>query len=197
MRDDPTGSARLSELVAAARAGEVGAAQALVEAVWADAFRIAHTVLRDAPLSEDVAQEACVRLLAKLGTLRRAEAFRPWFYRLVTREAWARLPRHGRETPWEEVEALAAIGTGTVELLDLRQAIGALPATYRLPLLFHYYLGLSDRETAEALGTTAGAVRVRLAVARRRLKLALQDGSPPPRASTHMRPWPRPSGGER
>ena len=185
MADDPAG--RLTALVTAARGGDSAARRALVEAVWPDAFRIARTVLRDRHLSEDVAQEACVQLLAKVATLRHPGSFRPWFYRLVTRQAYARLRRGPPETTLEDVQTLPAIGTGTGDLVDLRRAIRALPATYRLPLLFHYYLGLSDRETAQALGTTSGAVRVRLSVARRRLRLALEAHAPPDGAPISLR----------
>lgn len=188
MPEHPAGADRLAALVISVRTGDPAAQRTLVEVVWPDAFRIARTVLHDAQLAEDVAQEACVQLLAKVGSLREIGSFRPWFYRLVTRRAYARLRPGVVETPLEQVEALPAVGgTGTAELLDLRRAIRALPTTLRLPLLFHYYLGLSDRETAQALGTTTGAVRVRLSVARRRLRLALQDHSPPDPTPVYVR----------
>lgn len=187
MRDDPAGVARLSTLVSAARNGDARAQRSLVEAVWPDAFRIARTVLRDAQLAQDVAQEACVHLLIKIGSLRQPASFRPWFYRLVTRQAYARLRRSPVETPLDDVKDLPAPGNGAGDLMDLRQAIRALPPNYRLPLLFHYYLGLSDRETAQALGTTTGAIRVRLSVARRRLRLVLEDHSPPASTAISVR----------
>ena len=176
----------VSAQVAAAAAGDEQAMRSLLAAVWPDAYRIARTVLSDRQLAEDAAQDACVRVLTGLGDLRHPAAFPVWFFRLVTREAYRRVRSVGRETLAELTEenlGLAAPNAVSgAEVLDLRRAVRALRPTYRLPVLLRYYLGLSDREAAQVLGTTEGAVRVRLFTARRRLRQSLDDTEAHPRA---------------
>lgn len=46
-------------LITAARHGDRGALDALLEAMWPDAYRVAYGVVQDGPLAEDAAQEAC------------------------------------------------------------------------------------------------------------------------------------------
>jgi RNA polymerase sigma factor (sigma-70 family) len=165
--------------IPAAAAGDEAAMRSLLAAVWPDAYRIARSVLRDRQLAEDAAQEACVRVLTGLGDLRHPAAFRVWFFRLVRREAYRRLPSVRRESPADlaaaEPERAALNAGSSAELLDLRRAVRALPHTYQLPVLLRYYLGLSDREVAQVLGTTEGAIRVRLVIARRTLRRSLDD----------------------
>jgi RNA polymerase sigma factor (sigma-70 family) len=180
----------VSAQIHAAAAGDETAMRALLAAVWPDAYRIARSVLRDRQLAEDAAQEACVRVLTGLGDLRHPAAFRVWFFRLVTREAYRRLPSVRRESPADltagDPEWATLNAASSAELLDLRRAVRALPHTYQLPVLLRYYLGLSDREVAQVLGTTAGAIRVRLVIARRTLRRSLDDTGGHPRAASSI-----------
>ncbi len=77
----------LASLAAAAAGGSTPATSDLLERVWPDAYRIAWSVLGERTAAEDAAQEACARLWASIGTLRRPDAFVGWFYRIVVNEA--------------------------------------------------------------------------------------------------------------
>jgi RNA polymerase sigma factor (sigma-70 family) len=57
----------------------------------------------------------------------------------------------------------------------IRRALATLPANQREAVVLVEWLGLSDDEAAEALGTSAGAIRVRLSRARGVLR-DLTDG---------------------
>lgn len=173
-------------LVSAAVSGDSAALQTLLEGAWPDGYRIARSILRDRQLAEDAAQEACARVVTGIALLREPVAFQIWFYRLVTREAYRRLRTEGRELPAMVMEEQLITSHVSADLLDLREAIRSLPHTYRLPIFLYYYLGLSNRDVAKVIGTTTGAVRVRLTMARRRLRSALADV--PPRATAKAAP---------
>lgn len=74
------------ELVAAALR-DPSAVEALIAAVWPHAYRVAAAVIGERRLAEDAAQEACVVVHRSLRTLRSADAFDGWTYRIVVREA--------------------------------------------------------------------------------------------------------------
>lgn len=173
-------------MVSAAVSGDSAALQTLLEGAWPDGYRIARSILRDRQLAEDAAQEACARVITGIRFLRQPGSFHIWFYRLVTREAYRRLRHVGRELPISEVEEQPFSHQVSADVLDLRGAIRSLPDTYRLPIFLYYYLGLSNRDVAQVIGTTTGAVRVRLTIARRRLRSALADV--PPRVAAKAAP---------
>lgn len=57
--------------------------------------------------------------------------------------------------------------------MDVGQALQALPAEYRLPIIMRFQQGLSYREIAEALGVSVGAAAMRLHRGRALLQASL------------------------
>ena len=55
------------------------------------------------------------------------------------------------------------------EVLEIREAVAALPEHFRQVLLLRYLLGLSEEEVAQALGIRVGTVKSRSARARKAL----------------------------
>lgn len=149
----------------------------LIERVWPDAYRIAYSVLLDRSEAEDVAQEACARLLDTLHTLKNEAAFSAWFYRLVVNESYGVLRGRPRQGNLDLFEKTLDPPEASVDHLDLRDALERLPVSQRLPVVLHYYYGFSDSETAVILATSYAAVRVRLFSARRTLRKILSNAS--------------------
>jgi RNA polymerase sigma factor (sigma-70 family) len=123
--------------------------------------------------AEDVVQEALLRGYLALSTLRDAERFDAWLCGIAINVAKMRLrTRAARE------RALAGLADGNPapapdesELLALvRDAVDVLPESRRDVVLMHYVDDLSCEEIARVLGTTPGAVRVRLHRARAQLR---------------------------
>src|SRR5204863_950312 len=77
-----------------------------------------------------------------------------------------------------------AAGEDERELFEVvRHAVELLPPAQRDAVLLHYVDDLSCEEIARLLGTTAGAVRVRLHRARAQLRRELAAVAPLPRTS--------------
>ena len=157
------------EIVEAARTGGAENLEALIREVWPHAFRIALTVLHDAALAEDAAQEACAIVYASVAGLRDGATFKVWFYRIVVREA-SRIRRHaGRGA----CEAQTPVRSGDVDRvvvrLDLAAALAKLSPSQRTVTVLHFYAGLTGAEIASVLGIPHGSVRFHLFRARKRL----------------------------
>jgi RNA polymerase sigma factor (sigma-70 family) len=168
------------ELVLRARRGDAGAFEELVSPHRELAFRVAYLITRNPADAEDAAQDALVKAWRGLGRFRAGAPLRPWLLRIVANEARnsgrasgrrARLALRaatsfsGEAAPSPE-EAIAAAEERAL-LLD---ALEQLPDDARLVLECRYLLGLSERETAAALGLRLGTVKSRTARALERLR---------------------------
>lgn len=180
-----------AELVRRAQAGDADAYGELVTIHQAAAFRVAYVLLGSAADAEDAAQEGFVRAYLALGRFRAGEPFRPWLLQVVGNEARNRRRARGRREGLGE-RAIAAFrgtpGAGTVpppelEALagetrrEVREALAGLDDNERLVVTCRYLLGLSESETAAALGIPAGTVKSRLHRGLRRLRHALEPAA--------------------
>ncbi len=150
------------------------------------AMRTAWLVTRNAAEAEDAVQEAFVKAYRALRRFREGAAFRPWLLAIVTNEARnrrrsaARLDRltlrvaevrpSGDAAPSPEAAALR------LEERDLLvEALNGLREEDRLVVGYRYLLGLSEAETAQALGVPKGTVKSRLARSLGRLRESLSE----------------------
>jgi RNA polymerase sigma-70 factor (ECF subfamily) len=178
-----------SELIGLAKDGDVGAYEELVRRYQGLAVRTAHVVLRGASEAEDAAQEAFVKAYHALSRFREGAPFRPWLLRIVTNEAINRRKASGRQVrlalrlaestgesdrpsgdaaPSPEAAVLAADERAT-----LLAAVNRLREEDRMVLGYRFFLGLSEAETAGALGCALGTVKSRQSRALRRLRSQL------------------------
>lgn len=160
------------EIVSAALAGGEAAAEQLVAAIWPGCFRLAATVIGDASLAQDAAQEACVIVHRKVRSIRSAGAFDTWLYRIVMREA-ARVRRRHRDTRQSAFQRLAASDDTTA--LDVWRALGSLSPEFRDVIVLFYFDDLKSAEIAAILRIPHATVRTRLTRARDRLRGLLDD----------------------
>ena len=159
VRSDPHDAVAVTSLVAAARPF---------------ACRVASHLVDDAAV-DDVAQDATLDMLVLLPHLREVDAFHGWFRSIVRKHA----DRHRRrQRPVVELDdELVALSPTPHDLAEraqlvgiVRDALGYLRDRDRLLLDLKYVAEWDDRQLADALGITAGAVRKRLFDARRRLR---------------------------
>ncbi len=158
----------------------------------AAAFRVAYVLLGAAADAEDAAQEGFVRAYLSLDRFRAGEPFRPWLLQVVGNEARNRRRARGRReglaeraiaavrgssgglpsSPPPELEALA----GETQA-EVRTALATLDDPERLVVTCRYLLGLSEAETAAALGIPAGTVKSRLHRGLQRLRNRLDPAA--------------------
>jgi RNA polymerase sigma-70 factor, ECF subfamily len=160
------------ELIEAAMGGGPERVESLIESILPDAYRLAYGILGERQIAEDVAQESCVAIYRTIGSLRSAEAFRVWFYRIVVRRAAEFKKRRDRNEP---VVAETHLDEDCRTAIDIWSALASLPPRLRDVVVLHYFEDLSSREIASILRIPDGTVRFRLMTARRRLRSLLGD----------------------
>jgi RNA polymerase sigma-70 factor (ECF subfamily) len=151
--------------------------------------------------AEDAAQETAIKVYRNLHLFRGEAQFRTWVLSIARNEGLGRLRKiaNRREdsldsetdeqtgdytpailTSWREVPAEALERKELAELL--RKGIDELPEIYRNVILLRDIEEMDGRETAEALGISEGAVKVRLhrarAMLQRNLAPRLKDFAP-------------------
>jgi RNA polymerase sigma-70 factor (ECF subfamily) len=131
---------------------------------------VAFCVLGEAALAEDAAQEACIALYRGITSLRDPGAFNAWLYRIVVRESARARRRRARA---EAVAEAAASSEPSGVDLDIQRALASLSPALREVTVLYYFEDLASREIAAILGVPDGTVRVRLMMARRKLRATL------------------------
>ena len=192
-------AAHEAALVRRAQAGDADAYGELVTMHQGAAFRVAYVLLGTAADAEDAAQEGFVRAYLALGFFRAGEPFRPWLLQVVGNEARNRRRARGRREGLAERAIAAVRGTSggipaspapEVEALagetqaEVREALAGLDEGERLVVTCRYLLGLTEAETAAALGIPAGTVKSRLHRGLRRLRDRLEPVTGPVEASS-------------
>jgi RNA polymerase sigma factor (sigma-70 family) len=157
-------------------------------------FRVARGLVASDHEAEDVVQEAYVTAYGKLDGFRGESALLTWLTRIVINEARQRMRNRKQTVGIEAIEAAQA-GKGQVvpfpgrpvaddpaagaardELRRfLEDAIGALPAPFRVVFVLREIEECTVEETAESLGLRHETVRTRHHRARRMLRTALED----------------------
>jgi RNA polymerase sigma-70 factor (ECF subfamily) len=176
-----------TELVERARRGDATAYESLLRLHEHVAFRTAYAIVRSAPDAEECVQDAFVKAYGALGRFRPGAPFRPWLLRIVANEARNRRRALGRRAQATERAVVAHAVSGDAapspetDVIDGEQrealfaAIDRLSDDERLAILGRYVLGLTDEETAAALGVRRGAVKMRVFRALNRLRDELED----------------------
>jgi RNA polymerase sigma-70 factor (ECF subfamily) len=172
------GAAGDDELISLARTGDVDAYGELVRRYQGIARRVARLVAGGD--ADDATQEAFMRAYDALSRFRDGAAFRPWLLKIVTNVAHnANRSRTRRHRLAERAPVAVDAAPPDEHALANRDrqrlwdALRALPENDRLVLAYRYLEGLSEAETAHALGVRPGTVKSRTSRALDRLRVAL------------------------
>jgi RNA polymerase sigma-70 factor, ECF subfamily len=163
-------------VVAAARAGDLGAFERLVRRYQGDVWRLVFHLLHDESRSDDVTQDAFVRAFRFLGRYRGDSKFSTWLFTIARNCAVdemrrsARQSRIARRADFEPGRPLSDQTAG----IEVREALAALPMDLREPVVMIDMFGISYREVAEMLRVPEGTVKSRVHRARELLVEALR-----------------------
>lgn len=170
-----------AKLLAEAGAGDATAFRVLVERHMQPVHLVARRMLRDEAESEDVAQEAFLRLWRSAASLEIGNGgVRPWLKRVAANLAIDRLRSRLRldvtDAPPEQESEATQLETLAAQDLAARveAALATLPERQRVALSLFHYEGMSQREVAAVLDVSEDALESLLARARRGLRGQLQ-----------------------
>jgi RNA polymerase sigma factor (sigma-70 family) len=177
--------AHLSALARRAADGDEAALEQLLGDLLPLVVRAARLVVGPGSwAAEDAAQEAMLDVTRGIKTLRHPEAVGAWAARIAARQALkaARRERFGRLL--ERREAFMTETPSDSRSRALKDAFYALPPRMRAIAVLRLYVGLSEQETAAALGCSVGTVKSQLSESRRRLTQSLTAEGLAPRKQT-------------
>ena len=166
----PDAAAALAIAVARAQSGHRPSLDRVLRAVQLPLYHHVRLIVGDDALAEDVLQEALWVVARKIATLRDPRWFRPWAYRIATREA---VRRSRTEKSWRaglEAAELGDLAAPSAEepvfepelVAELTQHLDALSPASALVIRLHYLEQLTFVEIAEALEIPVGTVKSRL-----------------------------------
>ena len=186
-------------LIAGLRAGDATAFEDLLQQYGARLLRLARRLLNSEEDAQDALQDAMVAVFKSIGSFESNSMLSTWLHRIVVNaslmklrtkrrreeidieEVLPRFQEDGHQVepsqPWTE-SAESMLERDELRAL-VRASIEQLPETYRVVLQLRDIEEMTTEETAQVLGITPNAVKIRLHRARQALR-ALLDG--------HMRP---------
>jgi RNA polymerase sigma factor (sigma-70 family) len=157
----------LAEIVHLAQTGNQDAFTKLVRIYHQPALRVAQNILGNSQEGEDVLQEAWILVIRNFNTLRDAEKFNFWLYRIVKNIALRH--RHNKNRKLSDISLLEEViqsdpdGDPDESLEQwLSMAINALSSKDFLVTSLHYFNQLSVAEIGQLLEIPPGTVKSRL-----------------------------------
>ena len=180
-----------TQLMTAARGGDVAAFETLSQRVRARAFQVAHSLVGSREDALDLCQEAFLKAFRARQSYDPSQPFMPWFHRILRNTCFSFLRKHrrlrkrsltyqgedGEDEDYELTDPGPAPDAGVLaeeRSLLFQGALDGLSARDREILVLRHFEELSYRDIAATLGVPQGTVMSRLFHARRRLRDALQ-----------------------
>jgi len=168
-------------LIAAAKAGDRTAFEALVRATSAEIYTLAYRLTGDEEDARDVVQDAYFRAYRSIKRFRGDARFSTWMYRITANCAATHMAKRAKgrhdelsddepvadHRPDNDPEAMAEAGA----LRDrVTSALAELPPRLRAVVVLRDVYDLPHEAIASELGITEAAAKVRLHRARRKLR---------------------------
>lgn len=172
--------AREAALVEASKKGDAGSFGKLIGLYEDRIYRLAHSVCAGLPAeAEDVYQETFLTAFKKIGQFRSSSDLGTWLYRIASNLCWMRYRGKRKEPVVPILDSEGEEGDPRFQLRDwaplpdeaarkkelgsaVAKALGELPVEYRLVLTLRDIEGLSNEDTAKAVGASVAAVKSRL-----------------------------------
>ena len=182
-----------TELIHGLRAGDNDAFDVLIKTYGGRMLSIARRFLRNEEDARDAVQDAFISIFRSIRTFEGNALLATWVHRVAVNAALMKLRSMSRRGDEESIEPLlprfradghqiesSVPWRGVDEVLEseelrriVREAIEKLPASHRVVLLLRDIEELTPEETAESLGITRTAVKVRLHRGRQALRTLL------------------------
>ncbi len=157
-------------LVICAQSGDRQAFDELLQRVQSPLWRYILSMVRDPHFAENVLQDVFWIIYRKIGWLTEPSLFRPWMYKIASRECLKQLKKEKRwqtevqdDENLENVPADAMTDVDTMPSVEMTKLLSELSPGSRAVMTLHYIEEMSLAETAEILGLSIGTVKSRLA----------------------------------
>jgi RNA polymerase sigma-70 factor (ECF subfamily) len=168
----------IASLARRAIAGDTAACEQLLRQLQPLVVRTVRLIVGPGSwVAEDAAQDALLDIARNISTLREPRAVRAWALRVATQRA-IKVSRRERLL-WlrrsKQVDPELMVDPEVGRTAAVSEAFGLLPPAQRATAVLRLYAGLSEEETASALGCSVGTIKSNLHDARQRLAQTLRE----------------------
>ncbi|MBO5936801.1 MAG: RNA polymerase sigma factor [Clostridia bacterium] len=167
----------IDSLVSSAKNGSAEAFGELYEIYSRDMFRFAYYYLGSSALAEDCVSECVCIAYEKIGSLRKASAFKSWLFKILHNCCNSALREKIRSDGNVEYSALTDLSSESEDInekLSLKQALSLLSDEDREIVILHYCQGYTSKEIGEILGIKDATVRSKILRSGEKLRKFLQ-----------------------
>ena len=176
-----------AEAIERAKQGDAAAFEVLYNLHKRRVYSLCLRMTTNTAEAEDLTQEAFLQLFRKIGTFRGESAFSTWLHRMAVNVVLMQLRKKGlqvvplddenegeEETPKKDDGAQDNVLAGSLDRLQLKNAIDRLPPGYRSIFVLHDVEGFEHNEIAEMVGCSIGNSKSQLHKARMKLRELLK-----------------------
>jgi len=176
-----------AEAIEQAKQGDAEAFEVLYNLHKRRVYSLCLRMTANTAAAEDLTQEAFLQLFRKIATFRGESAFSTWLHRMAVNVVLMQLRKKGLpvvpiedtvenedEAPKKELGAPDPALAGSIDRLQLRRAVEALPPGYRTIFVLHDVEGYEHNEIAEMVGCSIGNSKSQLHKARMKLREILK-----------------------
>jgi RNA polymerase sigma-70 factor, ECF subfamily len=156
----------------------------LIKQYQANVFRTAMGLLHNKEDAEEITQDVFVKVYQSLSSFNGKAAFSTWLYRITVNTSLNYLQKKKRRRFWVGLSDILQVASKdrSVEAIIaersenelVRQALDALPEKQRLAFIFTKYEELPQKQVAEIMNISPGAVEQLLLRAKANLKKILE-----------------------
>jgi RNA polymerase sigma-70 factor, ECF subfamily len=176
-----------AEAIERAKQGDAEAFEILYHLHKRRVYSLCLRMTANTAAAEDLTQEAFLQLFRKIGTFRGESAFSTWLHRMAVNVVLMQLRKKGlpvvpleetieteEESHKKEPGADDVRLAGSIDRLQLENAIEDLPPGYRIVFLLHDVQGYEHNEIARMVGCSIGNSKSQLHKARMKLRELLK-----------------------
>jgi RNA polymerase sigma-70 factor, ECF subfamily len=176
-----------AEAIERAKQGDAAAFEVLYNLHKRRVYSLCLRMTTNTAEAEDLTQEAFLQLFRKIGTFRGESAFSTWLHRMAVNVVLMQLRKKGlqvvplddenegeEETPKKDYGAQDNVLAGSLDRLQLKNAVDRLPPGYRSIFVLHDVEGFEHNEIAEMVGCSIGNSKSQLHKARMKLRELLK-----------------------
>jgi RNA polymerase sigma-70 factor (ECF subfamily) len=177
-------------LIEAAREGDQAAVERLLKLISPDVYRIVFSMLRDHDQTDEVVQEALIRIFRYIHKLKDSSKFASWSMRVIVNQVQSWRMRQTRRRLYGLPEGLepergdvVVVGVGPSDprtaaiggemRREIDEALAGLPTRQQTAIILFEIEGSSIREVAQAMECSEGAVKFNIHEARKKLQKRL------------------------
>ena len=172
-----------AEAIERAKLGDGGAFEVLYSLHRRRVYSLCLRMTANTAEAEDLTQEAFLQLFRKIGTFRGESAFSTWLHRMAVNVVLMHLRKKGLpvvsldetmesddDTPKKDFGADDVNLSGSLDRLQLKDAVERLPPGYRTIFVLHDVEGYEHNEIANIVGCSIGNSKSQLHKARMKLR---------------------------